>query len=717
MTPHYIAVDTETHLIADRTSVPQKAARVYTSPYATPRLVLATACAQSGPPCLFSPDEIVAQLGRWLTSPDIHLVFHHAPFDTDVLCAFEPRLWPLFRDALAAGRIHDTKILDILYRLAAGWYDRPQRDLNWGFPELKPRSLDELSQAYLGRAVPKDLVDAAGDPVRLSFHKFDGRLAELPDVYRTYAVEDARTTRDLFLAMLRDAPPDLWGEPAQVRSEVALYALDKRGVRVDAAEAQRLHALFSADLPALQTAVVNAGLAAWLPTKGTQRTTRYDGLRKMATFPDGIEAKDTGWRLWEDGLLRREKIYKKHWTVTEATPAFHLLTNAVRARLADLATELGITPRLTDTGLIAASGDDWKDDVPADRADLQAWLAHDKLRKILDTYLALYSQVDHVYPRWRSIGARSGRMSASCPPIQQVPKHNYGIRSLFLPSPGHVFIKADYCFQELLTLAQAMLDMGIQGPLLAAIRAGEDPHVTTAARMLDLEPADVTKEHRQAAKAVNFGVPGGLGPRKLADYARKTFGVRWTVEEARSMRDRFLAAYPDIATFLERHKTDFGANLHRVTGAPLSHWKAKLGCERVWDLREAMRLSDDPDLRRIYYDAERSLTVRLRTGRIRKGCSFTEGANTQFQGLASDVTKDAVWRAHCEGLRVVLVVHDEIVIEWAEKDALSTARLLEACMLNAFRHVCPDVGPHARVEVSGPLHCWGKATTAAGETA
>lgn len=86
------------------------------------------------------------------------------------------------------------------------------------------------------------------------------------------------------------------------------------------------------------------------------------------------------------------------------------------------------------------------------------------------------------------------------------------LRSLFVPSPGHVFLDADYSAVEMATLAQATLaQFGGQSTMAEAINAGIDLHRLIASRMTGKPEDQITKDERQKAKAVNFGFPGGMG--------------------------------------------------------------------------------------------------------------------------------------------------------------------------------------------------------------
>jgi len=722
-----LAFDTETYLIAPRESVPQGAVQINVSPYVTPKLILGSVMydGQSGATVL-SPVELRDALMTALIDPDTHLVAQHFPFDHDVVCTAFPELVEPFRSALDAGRCHDTKILDVLYRLSTGYFDTPDPNANWALPEVKPRSLDALALEYLNVQVPKDLVDDDGDLVRLSFHKWDGGdIKYIPRIFLDYAAKDAHITLRLFQHLAALAPADLWGEPAQVRAEVAFYALDKIGVRIDQAEAQRLQHLFSRDMPAYQRELVEEGLGEWMPVTGTVKKERFEGDCVACDDPPLISGRwhvshVTGSRV----NIYRWRVFKHHFFRDTALGHFHLFQAVIRAKLEDFALANGIDFKTTDGGDLSIQADEWKDRIPKDRPELQTWLAHERLKKILTTYLNLYARVTQVFPKWYSLRARTTRTSTASPNVQNVSKNKHGIRSLFVPHDGYVFMKADYSFQELVTLAQEMLELGIKGPLYDAIQIG-DPHTSTAALLLNCDPVKIGKKspERQAAKALNFGVPGGLGAAKLRDYAAKDpYRVNWTLEQAKEMRQSFLAVYPDIEEYLERHKTSLSANLLRVTGRNAQYWCEKLGVRSFGDLRKAMVTSKDPAIRGLFYKAERSLEVRLGTGFVRKGCAFTEGANTRFQGRAASVSKEAMWRVFsCPelrslGARAVMMIHDEIVLETPLTNAARASELLVEHMLAAFRDVCPDTGPFAKVEVEGPLVRWGKATDSAGLT-
>jgi DNA polymerase I-like protein with 3'-5' exonuclease and polymerase domains len=700
----FVACDTETTMIEDRKQLRQKSSIINLSPYVVPKLILGTWCTEDGLNGLDRQDAFCARVRQWLQTPDVHLVFHHAPFDLRVLLKHDPTLRVYIEGALSEGRIHDTKVMDILIRLRDGYFDMPVFP-QYETPQVVPRSLKELALEYARMELSKD------DEVRLHFDRYADPAVPLPSEFFEYAIRDAIATMAVWQSMLRQLHPGAemetyLSEPRQVRCDYAASYLDEKGVRIDQDEARRLRDIFVKDLDPLHLRLVAAGLGEWLPL--------VEGRLQVEDRPELVPSIWT----YHEGWMYRRTVYKtkgRDPKTIRAIPVFHLSTIELRRRLENVpVTGFKKLPR-TPTGLISLDAEWWKDNIPADDDGLHAWLELEKLRKILGTYLDLYAQVSHIYPKWKTLGARSGRWSCSSPNVQNIPKRKHGIRSLFVAEPGTTYVRADYSCQELLTLAQAMKDMNIVGPLLAGIQKGADLHKQTASLLLRIPESEVTKDARQTAKAVNFGVPGGLGPTKLADYAKKEYGIAWTPLQAKQVRLDFLKAYPDIRAYLERLQFSFAEALETLTHRSVAWWARDLGCQNdAWSVKEALFKSDNVALQELVEKVQRQITVRLRTGFVRSRCTFTEGANTGFQGLAAAVTKEAVFLARVYNLDVRLVVHDEIVIQSRPENVVQDSQTLEFCMKTAFCSVCPDTGPFAKVEVTVAPK-WGAATDAAGK--
>jgi len=707
-----LALDTETFLIEDRTTiqdgctseaVSKSGGKTYTSPFIHPKVVLGTVQAAGCEPRLFSPDGLCGYLYQML-SDGWHVVMHNAPFDVGVMVKAFPQLEEPFRCAAEQGRLHDTKVLDVLYGLAVGRYDKPKFDpitKTWDTPELKSRSLETIAFEYVGMRLTKD------PEIRLGFGQYDGKLEELPDRFRGYAMQDAVATLRVFRELERRldmmGAKDFLSEATQIRTELVISSMDKRGVHLDVPAAQKLARKFDEMLLPLKQELAAAGLGRWKPVpKSITTLTASNQAVLMAPEKTWIYNVPTG-------ELKRWRALKATKLVDSARPAFSLTIEALQTAVQALGIP-GIPTR--DDGTPELEYDYWAPKIPGTHKSLQAWLEYLKLSKILSTYLNTYRRAARgiVFPRWWALGARTGRMSASCPSLQNIPKRKYGIRALFVPSPGKLFIKGDYTAQEMYTLCQTMLDMGIKGNLYKILSdLSVDAHIFGASITLGKDYKAVTKDERQGQKALHFGVPGGLGAAKLADYAYQNYGVIWTVEEAKARRRKFLDAFPDIEEYLDRMKEPQEYILRKVTGLGRFEWASQLGIDD-WNVIRAMSTHENPEIRAKGIDCERQLTVELRTGFRRGACRFTEGANCGFQGLAASVTKEAAWNAERAGLQVVMIVHDELVVE-SDPDLLDyTERELKDSMIGAFFKVCPDVGRFVKVEMTTGIDRWGPAT-------
>lgn len=431
-------------------------------------------------------------------------------------------------------------------------------------------------------------------------------------------------------------------------------------------------------------------------------------------------------------LIEKTRRLKTKVKRTVVEGRFKINTRKLQMEVVGIACTKELKTPLTPKGNVKIDSDWLQENAPSDNVAVQTYLKYSKLQKILRTYLDLYSQTSQVYPRITTLGPRSGRRSYSGPNIQNIPKRKWGIRSLFVPRPGHYFLRCDYTAQELFTLAQAMIDLGIgKGPLWDCITSDKDPHILGATKTLDKSYDSITKVERDGQKVVAFGVPGGLGPKSLQDYAFKTFGVKWSLEEARAARTRFLDAFWDVDEFLKHLKTPQGDALFEVSGATYAKWRDVLGDECGWNVIGHLCQHEDPVWRGIGEKASRLKAGTLRTGRVRSRARFTEIANTHFQGLAADVTKTAEWEVFKEfGRPPALVVHDEIVMElpipitagpnpygkkYMPYSVDEAQVILSDCMKRAFVKVCPDVGPYAKCECDPPLRRWGRATDSKGD--
>jgi DNA polymerase I-like protein with 3'-5' exonuclease and polymerase domains len=258
-----------------------------------------------------------------------------------------------------------------------------------------------------------------------------------------------------------------------------------------------------------------------------------------------------------------------------------------------------------------------------------------------------------VYPRWVQLGANSGRMACAAPNMQNLPRGAY--RKCVAAKPGRVLVKADYSQVELRIAAKVSGDKA----LMAAYERGEDLHTLTARQVLGI--AEVTKDHRQLAKALNFGLLYGMGTKGFRNYARSHYGLELTEEQAAGYRDAFFKAYPGLRRW-HRSVVDGPQDMRTLAG------------------RRAQRVEH-----------------------------FNEKLNLPVQGTGADGLKRALallWerRTECPTAIPVLVVHDEIVVECPEADADQAADWLKRAMLDGMAPLVAPVPVEVEVKVG---RTWG----------
>ncbi len=282
-------------------------------------------------------------------------------------------------------------------------------------------------------------------------------------------------------------------------------------------------------------------------------------------------------------------------------------------------------------------------------------LAYRHKTKIINTSLRalkehILPETGRVHPHYHQIASASGRFACSEPNIQQVPREKE-VRSCIKPEPGYLYIIADYSQVELRVAAGLSKD----AIMLDAYAKGGDLHALTAALTMDKPLEKVTREERQAAKAINFGLIYAMGPRGLQQSARSSYGVEMTPVAATLFRDRFFDHYQGI---------------------------------RRWQ-------------RQMEQQARRRLYVRTAAGRIRsyrgEDMRVTELLNIPVQGTAAEGLKSALcifWdriKARELDARVVAIIHDEIIVEARKEEAEMAKTILVESMIDGIRWLVPEV--------------------------
>ncbi len=295
-----------------------------------------------------------------------------------------------------------------------------------------------------------------------------------------------------------------------------------------------------------------------------------------------------------------------------------------------------------------------------------------EIAKLKSTYVDALPQLvaadGRIHTRFQQAVAATGRISSVNPNLQNIPvrtEQGQRIRKAFRAADGHLLVVADYSQIELRILAH----IAGERAMIDAFAQGEDIHRSTAAAVLGVSPDLVTGEQRRAAKAINFGLIYGQGAFGLA----RQLGI--AVKEAERFIEAYFARYTGVRAYMQE-------TLERAE---------KEG--RVETLWGRVRLL--PELKHSNY------AVRENAKRM--------AINARIQGSAADLLKIAMiavdrrLRAEVPAARLLLTVHDELVLEAPVNDAQRVAGLVRHEMENAAQLDVPLV-----VETgSGPT--WGEA--------
>ena len=272
-----------------------------------------------------------------------------------------------------------------------------------------------------------------------------------------------------------------------------------------------------------------------------------------------------------------------------------------------------------------------------------------QLAKLKSTYVeGLTAQIaadGRVHTDFSMAITSTGRLSSTEPNLQNIPirtEEGARLRRAFIAEDGHVLMAADYSQIELRLLAH----LAEVPSLVEAFQAGQDIHARTAADIFGIPLEGVDKEARRRAKTLNFGIIYGMSAFGLAGRLGIPTG------EAKGVIDAYFARYPGILAAMERIKEEARAN-----GYVLSPFGRRLWIRNIGDKNPAFRAG-----------AER------------------QAINAPFQGGAAEVIKRAMIRVpralREAGLsaRLLLQVHDELVLEVPEGEVEATGALLKGVM-------------------------------------
>jgi len=574
-----------------------------------PRLVCLTWTDEAGKPHGIARHQgAAAQIERWLDQ-GATLVGHNVSFDLAVAVeAGVPhhKVWTALRE----GRVRDTYIISQLRAIQLA-----EHKFNPRTSRRPTFSLAELAQDILCRQ--RD--DKGSDSWRLRYHELEGvDFSDYPEAAKSYALQDAIDT-DQIDRRLGKLPPD---SKRKTISQYSLHLTTCHGLRADPEAVQALEATLRSEVENANEQLKAAGI---LKGNGSKHMRTIYDLVRSAYAKQGLPAPQT--------------------TKQEGTTK----TKADVETLHD-----SLDPMLMLLAQISNSN------------------------KILSTYVPYLTKAteEPVHPKYGM--AETGRTTSWGKNIQNQPRKG-GVRECYVPRKGYWYLSADYHVAELASLAQICIDLFGDSLMAQAIVQGKDLHILAASQILGIRYETALlrykakdpqiKEARQLAKALNFGLPGGLGARSFSAYAQSAWGVALNHDQSAKLKQLWLDSWPEMGGYFKEIAF------------------------------------------RVQSGGGQFTAVQHRSKRERGGVSYCNGCNTYFQGLTADGARLALVDIAEEcyittssplfGCRPVAFIHDEVMLEVPADLAVAraAAKRLTEVMVRAMERFTPDVPSRADAHI------------------
>ena len=314
--------------------------------------------------------------------------------------------------------------------------------------------------------------------------------------------------------------------------------------------------------------------------------------------------------------------------------------------------KLGLTPqKKTKTGFSTDASSLEK--LLGEHPIIEHLLRYREVEKLRSTYgeglLAEVAADGRIHATFNQTVARTGRLSSDAPNLHNIPVRSEGgrqFRRAFVPAPGFDLLVADYNQIELRCIAHLAEDPG----LIAAFESGQDIHTATASQVFGVDAADVTLEQRSKAKMVSYGLAYGMEAYGLGQRLNIPTG------EAQAILDAYFEAFPSVRAYMDR---------------VVAEARDRGYTETLFGRRRQI-----PELS--------SSNFRIRQAGER------QAMNAGIQGLAADIFKvalvrlDAALEAGGHTSRLILQVHDEVLVELDPAEADVVTALVVGAMSGAF---------------------------------
>lgn len=671
-----------------------------------PPAVCMTWAMDEGTSGIVTPLEGLKILHEMLRDPECIIVGANTAFDVHV-AIYQSNVFDnwfaLWDKAYSEGRVRDVLVRKRLLDLAVGRFK---------FHRHSDGRVVRVNHDLAGAALETCGIrlDKSADTWRLRYSELDGvPFDRWPKEALSYAIQDAEVTGMVYEAQenwrthkLYSGIPALWygktilpdgDEPDPLASEFyeSYHALwlgtmsGHVGVMVDEFALNQYEHRMLLEYQDLTGVVRKHGLLRreyWrdLPALRAQHSA-YAGRLEWSSLKAALDVDDPQALAVWDELKAAGLVRWKHCKNTK--PA--------QQRVSDIFTLARRDIPMTEGGSISLDSDTCRIgglleielDMPEQKLQAYADLVH--VSKAVNTDIPkIRPGIERPLHTHYTTILETGRTSSANPPLQNRDRGKddiAGDRECFVPTrEGYVYVDIDYPQLELYCLAQVCKWVIGYSTMGDAMLRGEDLHIAVAGRMLNIESyaeayavyeAGKMKKERQAAKAVNFGRPGGLGANTMVGYAAKSYGVFYSKDRWKELLELWSGMWvemPQYFSYIESCET------HPQSGD--------------------------------------FLVPQCQSGRLRAGATYTAACNSNYQGLGADVAKLAglyLWRASYvrsvdpvlfgggAGLRTTQLrpghfIHDQFLCEAREDKAAEQLPRVEYWCRKAAIEMLPDYG-------------------------
>lgn len=622
---------------------------------------------------------------RYLKDPECIVTGVNLPFDFAVAVTHLGLPLSAVVEAIEAGRVRTVDIRENLIAIANGWTS----DKGFG-GKVDPRTGKTFSRSLAAMVMAYYGVDISGDKKdptapRMRYHEMDGvPLEQWPDAFKLYPKDDITWPISIYKDQLNTpctpigplVEPDgrITNETEQLMAQFVLHVMAMNGPRTDPRVA-RLFRQYHEDASQEGYDIGEKhGFLRWNKKRFEQDDGTYlPGWSEVQKDMKQIVADSWGGRV------------PQKWVTDSGVKGGHCSGGYL-----DVTKDTVKYVALSQEALEACSDE-----------RMRKYARGANSRKMINQYAPIL-ELALTCPLTSSpnVLVNTGRTSWRDPNLQNPPREG-GFREGLVARDGCLFGFADYSFVELVTLAQLQLWEYGRSTLADIINAGQDPHAWFGAKLLGITYAEMdarlaagdkaAKAMRQAAKAANFGFPGGMGPARVVE----TYGVgtmvaialeedtAWMYDaEGNAVRDDEETAI-NVAKRLKTVWLDAFPEQQMI----FNEVAAQTANGRLFTFRQRP-FGDEPG-------------ITVKSGRVRGQVGYCDGCNTRFQGLAADIIKAAMWdifkacyldaSSPLYGCRLWLLLHDELGVEGPEATAHEWSHELSRLMVAALSRYCPDV--------------------------